>query len=455
MSDRDDETPTPAPGATRPDDVVLDELSKVFGSATDDDDLLDDDLSDDGWATDDWSDDAESGPGATVTQLGTVVIGGDDLPEAVYLDDVNGEASTADDSSSGMATISIGGDDDLPDAVYLDDHLDDTDGSGGTVFIDDDGIGDALAPKDATASGIEPRIRQRRIGVNRAANRRRLKWLAIGVLVVALALGALTLLGSGLFAIDQVTVQGNVYTDQGRLDAVIEELEGTPVLLADTESAEQALEAIPWVDDARVRARFPGNATIEIRERTPVATMRGVDGLFRVLDPEGRVLDVIEGQPVALILIAGPGTLDQDVGTFAPIGQASAASLVTKLTPTIRPRVESIQVTDDGADLVMILSPDPVVVADPFVPPPEPVDVPEGPIDPLGPEATTTTTTTTTTIPPQSDGVQTSSIIVRFGSAIGDSEHIEKLVRLEKKLAELPDRNITEINVSTNEVTEL
>jgi cell division protein FtsQ len=183
--------------------------------------------------------------------------------------------------------------------------------------------------------------------------------------------------------------------------------------------------------------------------------MRGVDGLFRVLDPEGRVLDVIEGQPVALILISGPGTLDLEAGAFAPIGQASAASLVTKLTPTIRPRVESIQVTDDGSDLVMILSPDAVAVDNPFVPPPDPIDVATDPVDPLDPESSTTTTTTTTTVPTRSDGVQTSSIIVRFGSAIGDSEHIEKLVRLEKKLAELPDRNITEINVATNEVTEL
>jgi len=461
MSGRDDETPTPSPGAVRPDDVVLDELSKVFATAEHDTVTVHTDDTDD----DDDGADVDAGrgvepevrldaePDAPVQPLGTVVIGGDDLPEAMYLDEAVGSTnsqSPGDDTSSEMATISIGGGD-FPDAVYLDEHLDDTDSSGGTVFIDDDGIGDALAPKDATTPGIEPRIRQRRIGVNRAANRRRLKWLAIGTVVLIVVLGALSLLGSGLFAIDEVAVQGNVYTDQTRLDAVVEELEGTPVLLADTEAAERELEAIPWVDDARVRAQLPGSATIEIRERTPVATMRGVDGLFRVLDPEGRVLDVIEGQPVAMVLISGPGTLDLIAGDFAPIGQASAASLVTKLTPTIRPRVESIQVTDDGADLIMILSPDPVIVDNPFVPPADVVEVPAGSVDDVGSETTTTTTVVTT----QSNGVQTSSIIVRFGSAIGDNEHIEKLVRLERKLAELPDRNITEINVATNEVTEL
>jgi cell division protein FtsQ len=285
-------------------------------------------------------------------------------------------------------------------------------GSEGTVFIDDDGVGDAIAPKDAAMAGIEPRLRQRRITVHRAMGLRRLKWVVVGVATALVALSALTILGSGLFAIDEVSIGGNVYTDENRLDAVIADLEGTPVLLADTEAAERALEAIPWVEDARVRAKWPGSLTIEIRERTPVAAMRGTDGRFRVLDDEGRVLDVIEGQPVAFVLLGGPNKLDLAAGEFAPIGPASAASLVTKLTPTIRPRVQTIDVTDDGADLVIILAPVP-------------------------------------------GGVQTTPIRVRFGSAIGDSDQIEKLVRLENQLDDLPAGVVTEINVATNEVTVL
>jgi cell division septal protein FtsQ len=313
--------------------------------------------------------------------------------------------------SGDRSTIEIGGGDDLPDAVYLDGG-DLGDGSAGTVFIDDDGIGDAIAPKDATLPGIEPRLRQRRITVHRAMGLRRLKWIVGGVVAGLVALAALTVLGSGLFAIDDVSVGGNVYTDKNRLDAVIDELKGTPVLLADTEAAERALEAIPWVETARVRAEWPSTATIEIRERTPVATMRGADGRFRVLDDEGRVLDVIEGQPVAFILLGGPNTLDLAAGEFAPIGPALAASLVTKLTPTIRPRVQTIDVTDDGADLVIFLA-------------------------------------------PADQAVQTTPIRVRFGSALGDSDQIEKLVRLENQLDDLPAGVVMEINVATSEVTVL
>ena len=108
------------------------------------------------------------------------------------------------------------------------------------------------------------------------------------VLVVVVA--ALAVLGSSLFAVDEVEVTGNVYTDAAELQAVVDDLTGTPVLLVDTLAAEEQLESIPWVEDARVTTRFPNSATIEIRERTPLVAMPGADGQSRVLDREGRVL---------------------------------------------------------------------------------------------------------------------------------------------------------------------
>jgi cell division protein FtsQ len=334
--------------------------------------------------------------------------------EAVERADQGNEVRNAVFTGRGPAadrtTIAIGGDDVLPDAVYLDGDFDG--GDPGTVFIDDDGTGDAIGVKDATTPGIEPRLRERRIGVNRAANRKRIKWVGLIAIGAFILLGVLTVLGSSWFAINDVDVTGAVYTDENRLELVVDELLGTAALLADTKQAEEELESIPWVQNARVRVDFPNAAMIEIRERTPVATMAGIDGRFRVLDNEGRVLDVIEGQPVAFVLIGGPSTLDLAAGEFAPVGQASAASLVTKLTPSLRPHVLSIDVTDDGSDLVLYLE-------------------------------------------PNGWSEQTSPIRVRFGSAIGDGDQIDKLVRLEAQLSDLPVDSITEINVATKEVTVL
>lgn len=326
--------------------------------------------------------------------------------DGAVLDELSRAFDGGDSTSGGpqRTTIPIGGDDDLPDAVYLDEELDRDDG---TVFIDDDGSSDALLPKDATSRGIEPRLRQRRIGVRRAENRKRLRWILIAVGVLVVLLGGLAVLGSSLFAVDEVSVTGNVYTDPDVLDGVVEDIRGSAVLLVDTGDAEEELEAIPWVEDARVRTHFPDRVTIEIRERTPVAAMPGADGRSRVIDKEGRILDSLEGEPVALVWISGPGTLDMNPGEFAPIGYASAASLVTKLTPSIRSRLDSMLVTADGADLVMMLT--------------------------------------------SGNGL----IEVRFGSAVGDEAQIQKLVRLERKLEDIGDDPVQIIDVSTAEVTVL
>ncbi len=345
----------PVPGEALADDVVLDELSRAF-------------------ATDGGDEDADPSP------------------------------SPATSGPTSRGTIAIVGDD-LPDAAYLDDELERDTSSSQPIFIDDDGGSDAILPQEAATRGIEPRIRQRRIGVKRSANRRRLWWLALAAVVLLVVVGVLALLGSGLFAVDRVTVTGNVYTDQAALDAVIEDLTGTAVLLVDTEAVEAEIEAIPWVRDARVSTSFPDAASIEIRERTPVAAMMGADGRVRVLDVEGRVLALVDGQPVALVWISGPGTLDVAPGQFASIGYSSAASLVTKLTPEIRSRVDSMLVTPDGADLVLVLTGD------------------QGPVE------------------------------VRFGSAIGENSQIEKLVRLQRTLDDIGTKPVTVIDVSTSEVT--
>lgn len=339
------------------------------------------------------------------------VAGGDDvdLPDDAVLDELSKVFEADESDASPRQTIAIGADDDLPDAVYLDEELGaDTDGDtsgSGPVFIDDDGSSDAVLPKEATARGIEPRLRQRRIGVRRAASRKRLWWAAGIIVALVVVIGALAVLGSSWFAVEQVSVSGAVYTDRAALDEVVDDLRGTPVLLVDTAEVEAEIEAIPWVDAARVSTQFPDGATIEIRERTPIVAMLGADGQSRVLDVDGRVLSVIDGQPVALVWIAGPDTLDLAPGEFAPVGYGSAASLVTKLTPNIRSRVESILVTADGSDLVMVLT------------------SPSGPIE------------------------------VRFGSAIGDNAQIEKLVRLERKLVDVGDDPVSVIDVSTSEVT--
>ncbi len=293
-------------------------------------------------------------------------------------------------------------DEELPDAVYFEGSLDGS-GSRSIVLIEDDDTGDTIGPESERdiRRGIEPRMRERRVAVKRAQGRKRLKWAAIASAAVIIVVGTLALLGSGLFAIeeDQVFLTGNVYTDPEQLQSVIDDLVGTPVLVADTQGAERELESIPWVDEARVRTDFPHGVTIEIREREAISTFRGPDLLFRVLDRDGRVLDVIDKFPIAYVLIGGPDPVDLDPGEFAPRGYAAASELSKNLTGSVRGRVDRIDVAADGTQLVMYLV----------------------------------------------DGVE-----VRFGEA---RDLFAKLVRLETVLSSGGASESTVIDVSTNEVT--
>jgi cell division protein FtsQ len=332
----------------------------------------------------------------------------DDANETDDLDGIDGGGDvTKPLTENALTTIAIGGDDDIPDAVYLDDEL----GQGGTasdtVFIDDDLTGDTILAKDATARGIEPRLRQRRIGVRRAEGRRRLKWAAIISLVAVVAIGALATLGSSLFAVDDVDVTGQQFADADAVTAVIGDLLGRPVLLVDTDAAEAELERIPFVESARVRSDFPSSVTIELRERAPVAATVGADGRFRILDAEGRVLDVIGGQPIAFVLITSSTTLDLEAGQFAESGYAAASAMVTKLTAEVRSRLRSMSIVPDGSDLRFILLNEPG-----------------------------------------------NDIEVRLGAAITDNDQIERLVRLQRVLDDVEGSDTTVIDVSTAETTE-
>ena len=222
---------------------------------------------------------------------------------------------------------------------------------------------------------------------------------------MVIVIAALATLGSSLFSVNDVDVAGRRFADADAVAAVVEDLANQPVLLVDTGDAEARLEAIPFVDSARVRTGFPDSVRIELRERVPVATVQGSDGRFRLLDGEGRVLDVLGGQPVEFVLVTG-SVLDAEAGVFAPTGYRSRRRVVTKFTPEIRSRLVSISTTPDGSDIRLLLRN-------------EPFD----------------------------------DLEVRLGAAISDADQFERLVRLQRQLDDVAGGDTTVIDVSTAEAT--
>lgn len=412
-----DDVSTPAPGRhddLDPDRAALDELLVAFGVEVPESDGDSSEV-DDPVETVETDDPREVDDPVETFELADP--GGAEEPDRddAHVDALLADAAPDPDPSPQVITIT---DEGLPDAVYVQGELDPgSSGDGGAVvFIEDDDTGDAVDVSDAlapTARRMDPKFRDRRIAVRRAEGIRRLRWLIVLAGVVVVVVAALAVLGSPLFAIDadQVRVTGNVYTDPEALQEVIDELVGTPTLIADTRAAERRLEQIPWVAEARVRTSFPSAASIEIRERAALATYQGTDGRFRVIDRDGRVLDVLDGQPVAYMLLTGPDALDLQAGQFTPPGHAAAAELVQALTPSVRGRVSSIEVTGDGSDLRLFLDAAPA----------------DG-----------------------DESGESRPMEVRFGAA---SDLLVKLVRLETVLPTALERGLTVVDVSTAEVT--
>jgi cell division protein FtsQ len=273
--------------------------------------------------------------------------------------EVEQQPATADASPPPAPGPVVITDDEIPDAVYVKGTLaTDSSGERSTIFIDDRAAaaGETITMEAATkATRIEPRLRDRRLAVKKAAGRKRLKWALIITAVIAVLVGGLAVLGSSLFSVDDVEVEGAVYTDEEALAAIVEDVRGEPVLRLDTAAIEKRLEAIPWVQDARVSADFPDRVKIELREREPAVAFQADDDRYRVIDDEGRVLDVVDGQPVEYLELTSSERPALAAGQFAPEGFGAAASLVQALTPEMAARARSIAVAPDGSDLRLTL----------------------------------------------------------------------------------------------------
>lgn len=276
----------------------------------------------------------------------------------------------------------IGGDDSLPDAIYLDDGADAPSGRLDTEAVRNDRglivIGDELEASGAfdavpvPSRSMDPRVRARRIAVKRAQGRKRLVWVASVAAVVVVVVGVLAVFSSSLFAVDRVDVQGAPYTQArygDRLQVLIDEMMGEPVLLVDTKDIEERLEQFPWIERAFVTTDFPHRVLIDVRERQPLATFVGSDSRYRVIDRDGYVLDTLVGRPAGYMLIEGIGP-DLEAGSAAGAQYGAAAQLVGALPAEIRSITTAATLDPSTGDLGLVIQRIPVVdPADTAAPP--------------------------------------------------------------------------------------
>jgi cell division septal protein FtsQ len=455
--------PTP-PGGDDVPDRVLDELRLVFGEPDDVAALIDADADDDS-AIDAVLDQAvldqaveppeeqaverhvEQAAGLTEPLIDPVIPAATAVDPLISAERAAHEPATPSvvapaAGQTGKHTIVIGGDDSLPDAVYLDDgdlealsRPSDEAGSRTTIVIgnelDSTGAFDAV---EVPSRSMDPRVRARRVAVKRAKGRKRLLWAGLIALVVLLAVAVLAVFSSSLFAVETVDVQGASYTrltDGPRLQAVIDEIMGEPVLLVDTLAAERELESIPWIERAFVKTDFPNRVMIDVRERLPLATFQGSDNRYRVIDRDGRVLSVLDGRPMDYMLLTGPAP-DTEPGGMAGAPFAAAAQMISALPGEIRSLTISASVDATTGDLgLMIVRPPP-------------------PVDPAAEGEATGDSSVATTVAPAAGAPDEDDLVeVRIGSSSNLDNKLARLLQLLRNGIE----GIVRIDVSTNEVS--
>ena len=222
----------------------------------------------------------------------------------------------------------------------------DSSGKKRVVISDDSEVIDRKSSRNPSDNGAS-RFRLRRIAVRREEGRRRLRWFTVLGLGVAGIILVLLLLTSPLLSVRKVDVEGVVYANPELVASIVDSIDGEPILTVDLDAAENKLLMIPWVRQARVSMHLPSRVTIEVVERSPIAFFRSVDGFNRVIDRDGRVLDVIEGDPVDFTPIIGTGpNLSAGQNTEQPF--LGAAELINALPSELRSRLLRVTVSPEG-----------------------------------------------------------------------------------------------------------
>lgn len=212
----------------------------------------------------------------------------------------------------------------------------------------------AAARPDAGQPAMDPRLRARRIEVKRQSGRRRLRWVVVVGVLLAVVLGAAGALVSPALDVDRVQVDGVYRTspEQVREAAGIDV--GAPLASIDEAGAAAGVAALPWVADADVRRRWPGTVVVEVRERVPVAVAATASVGTAVVDGAGWVVEVRgeAAEPTGLLSLEGvvaPEEVGRRLGTEADAVLAAAAAVPEGLAD----RLEQLRVGDGGPEAVL------------------------------------------------------------------------------------------------------
>lgn len=194
---------------------------------------------------------------------------------------------------------------------------------------------------------MDPRIRRRRVEVKRREGRHRLYLLVAATSVVVSGSAAWGLTRSPLMDLDRIAVDGasRVAPDEVRSASGLRL--GRPLTDVDEQAVARAVEALPWVQRATVRRRWPASLTIRLHERAAVAAAAAEPGGFALLDPSGRVLEHVDARPSGVVELVGLPPVGLP-GTSLPADGVATLSVAVALPPALMARTAGVGAASTG-----------------------------------------------------------------------------------------------------------
>ncbi len=91
------------------------------------------------------------------------------------------------------------------------------------------------------------------------------------------------------FVVENILVEGRSYTDPDAIMAILNIKKGDPVFSFEPQPAQDMLNKLSWVKEARVQRRLPDTIYVGLVERKPMALWQ-YKGKVKVIDEEGETL---------------------------------------------------------------------------------------------------------------------------------------------------------------------
>jgi len=91
------------------------------------------------------------------------------------------------------------------------------------------------------------------------------------------------------FRVETVTVAGRNLSETEDIRALLGVRHGEPIFDVDMETVRRRIEALDWIEEARVKRLLPDRLHIVIRERVPYAIWQ-IDGAWTLIDRDGAII---------------------------------------------------------------------------------------------------------------------------------------------------------------------